>query len=59
MVFAIVLGAIMNPTGVFSTASLIPYIAAGVALLICISYAILTYSSRRFSRGDKKEPLIV
>jgi len=59
MVFAIVLGAIMNPKGVFSTASLIPYIAAGVALLICISYAILTYSSRRFSRGDKKEPLIV
>ena len=59
MVFAIVLGAIMNPQGVFSTASLIPYIAAGVALLICISYAILTYSSRRFSKDDKKEPLIV
>ena len=59
MVFAIVLGAIMNPQSVVSTASLIPYIAAGVALLICISYAILIYSSRRFSRDNKKEPLIV
>jgi hypothetical protein len=59
MVFAIVLGAIMNPQGIFSTASLIPYIAAGGALLICVSYAVLIYSSRRFSRDDKKEPLIV
>ena len=59
MVFAIVLGAIMNPQSVVSTASLIPYIATGVALLICISYAILIYSSRRFSRDNKKEPLIV
>jgi len=59
MVFSIVLGAIMNPQIVFSTASLIPYIAAGIALLACISYVILIYSSKRFSRDDKKEPLIV
>jgi uncharacterized membrane protein len=59
MIFAVILGAIMNPQTVISTLSKIPYIAAGVALLICVSYAILTYSSRRFSRDDKKEPLIV
>ena len=59
MIFAVILGAIMNPQTVSSTLSKIPYIAAGVALLICVSYAILTYSSRRFSRDDKKEPLIV
>ena len=59
MVFAIVLGAIMNPQDVFSTAGIIPYIAAGVALFLCISYAILIYSSRRFSRDSTKEPLIV
>ena len=59
MVFAIVLGAIMNPQDVFSTAGIIPYIAAGVALSLCISYVILIYSSRRFSRDTKKEPVIV
>jgi len=59
MIFAVILGAIMNPQTVISTISKIPYIAAGGALLICFSYAILTCSSRRFSRDDKKEPLIV
>jgi len=59
MVFAIILGAIMNPQTAISTLSKIPYIAAGVAILTCVAYAILTYSSRRFSRDDKKEPLIV
>jgi uncharacterized membrane protein len=59
MIFAVILGAIMNPQTVISTISKIPYIAAGGALLICVSYAILTCSSRRFSRDDKKEPLIV
>jgi hypothetical protein len=59
MICAVILGAIMNPQGVFSTASLVPYIATGVTLLICVSYAILTYSSRRFSRDGEKEPLIV
>jgi hypothetical protein len=59
MIFAVILGSIMNPQTVISTLSKIPYVAAGGALLICVSYAILAYSSRRFSRDDKKEPLIV
>ena len=59
MISAVVLGAIMNPQTLNSTLSNIPYIAAGVALVICISYAILTYSSRGFSKDPKKEPLIV
>jgi hypothetical protein len=59
MVFAIVLGVIMNPQSVFSAVSLIPYIAAGGTLFIRVSYALLIYSSRRFSRDDKREPLIV
>jgi hypothetical protein len=59
MIFAVIIGVIMNPQTVISTLSKTPYVAAGVALLFCVSYAILTYSSRRFSRGDTKEPLIV
>jgi len=59
MIFAVILGAIMNPLTLISTLSKIPYIAVVVALLICVSYAVLTYSSRRFSRDAKKEPLIV
>jgi hypothetical protein len=59
MVFAIVLGAIMNPQNVLLTANLFPYVVLGVGLLICVSYAILTYSSRGFSKDDKREPLIV
>jgi predicted membrane channel-forming protein YqfA (hemolysin III family) len=59
MIVAVILGAIMNPQTVNSTLSNIPYIAVGIAIVICISYAILTYSSRGFSKGNKKEPLIV
>jgi hypothetical protein len=59
MIFAVILGAIMNPQTVTSTLNKIPYIAAGGALLICIAYAILTYSSRGFSKDSTKEPLIV
>jgi hypothetical protein len=59
MIFAVILGVIMNPQAVSSTLNKIPYIVTGGALLICISYAILTYSSRGFSKDNKKEPLIV
>jgi predicted membrane channel-forming protein YqfA (hemolysin III family) len=40
MIFAVILGAIMNPQTVTLTLNKIPYVAAGVALLICSSYAI-------------------
>ena len=59
MIFAVILGAIMNPLSVNSTISKIPYVAVGVVILVCIVYAILTYSSRGFSKDSKKEPLIV
>jgi uncharacterized membrane protein YuzA (DUF378 family) len=59
MIFSVILGAIMNPQTLTSMLSDIPYIAVGIAIVICIAYAILTYSSRGFSKGDKKDPLIV
>jgi len=59
MIFAIILGTIMNPQTVNSALGKIPYIIAGGAILICTSFAILSYSSRRFSKGNKREPLIV
>jgi hypothetical protein len=59
MIFAVILGAIMNPPSVNSIISKIPYVAAGAVILVCIVYAILTYSSRGFSKDNKKEPLIV
>jgi hypothetical protein len=59
MIFAVILGVILNPPSVSSTLNKIPYIIIGSALLICISYAILTFSSRGFSKDSKKEPLIV
>jgi hypothetical protein len=59
MIFAVILGGILNPQTLTSTISIIPYVAVGIALVICIAYAVLTYSSRGFSKDSKKEPLIV
>jgi hypothetical protein len=59
MIFAVILGVILNPPSVSSTLNKIPYIIIGSALSICISYAILKFSSRGFSKDSKKEPLIV
>jgi cytochrome bd-type quinol oxidase subunit 2 len=59
MIFAVILGAIMNPKAIVSSVNELPYIALGIAILICIAYAILIYSSRGFSKDSKKEPLIV
>jgi len=55
MILAVILGAIMNSQIVISTVSKFPYIALGLGLLICVPYAILMYSSSRFSRDDKNE----
>ncbi len=60
LIFSIVLGAIMNPQTAMSTLSEIPYIAAGTALLIVVSFAVLkTRSSGPLPTDDKTEPTIV
>jgi NADH:ubiquinone oxidoreductase subunit 6 (subunit J) len=59
MIFAIILGVVMNPKALISTLSETPYIAAGITLFASVSFAVLIYSTRRFSKDNKKEPLIV
>jgi len=60
MIFAVALGAIMNPQIVISMLRMIPYIAAGVALVSAVSFTILkTYSSKPLPTDDTKEPTII
>ena len=59
MIFAIVLGGIMNPEAVGTALSKMPYIAAGVVVFVFVSLGILIYSTRGFSIDSKREPLIV
>ena len=59
MIFAIVLGGIMNPEAVFTTLSIMPYIAVGIVVIVFVSLGALIYSTRGFSIESKKEPLIV
>jgi hypothetical protein len=59
IIFAIVLGGIMNPEAVVTTLSRMPYIAAGVVVFVLVSLGVLIYSTRGFSVDSKKEPLIV
>lgn len=59
MIFAIVLGGIMNPKAVVTTLSKMPYIAAGVVVFVFVSLGVLIYSTRGFSIASQKEPLIV
>jgi len=60
MVFAVVLGAIMNPQLVLSTTSKIPYIAAGIALVILVSFVLLKIrSSKPLPTVATKEPTII
>jgi LexA-binding, inner membrane-associated putative hydrolase len=60
MIFAIIIGAIMNQQVVNSTISKMPFIAAGAALVFLISFIMLKiYSSRPLSSGDNREPPIV
>ena len=44
MIVAIILAAIIKPQAVISTLSIIPYIAAGIVLLILVSFAIIEHS---------------
>jgi hypothetical protein len=60
LVFSIILGAVMNPEIAASTLSEIPYIAAGMALLVGVSFGILKIkSSAPLPSDDTKEPTIV
>jgi len=60
MIFAVILGATMNPQIVLSTASMIPYIAAGIALVILVSFAMLKIrSSKPLPTDPTKEPTII
>ncbi len=60
IIFALALGAVMNPRVVISTAGSVPYIAAGVALVAFVSVLTLKVkSSRPLPTDNKKEPVIV
>jgi len=62
MIFAIILGAIMNPQAAFSTISKMPYISAGIALALFVAIVMLKiYSSKPLPTegDDKKEPSII
>src|SRR4029077_6097909 len=60
MIFAVALGAIMNKQIVFSTASKIPYIAAGIVIVFLVSFVLLkTNSSKPLPAEDQKEPPII
>ncbi len=60
MIFAVFLGAVMNPQVVISTTSKIPYVAAGTVLVIFVSFIILRISSSKPLPTDNlKEPVII
>jgi hypothetical protein len=60
MIFAVILGGIMNPQVVFSDVSEIPYIVAGIALVILVALVLLKIrSSKPLPTDPKKEPVIV
>jgi len=60
MVVSVILGGIMNPQIVISTASELPYIGAGVGLVALVSIVFLKIkSSRPLPTDDKTEPVIV
>jgi hypothetical protein len=59
IIFAIVLGGIMNPAAISTTLSLMPYIAVGIVVVVFVSLGIWIFSTRGFSIDSKKEPLIV
>jgi hypothetical protein len=60
IVLSVILGGVMNPQIVISTASSLPYIGAAIMLLALISFVLLRVrSSRPLPVDDKKEPVIV
>ena len=59
IIFAIILGEIMNPSAVSTTLSTIPYIIVGIVVVVLVTLGVLIFSTRGFSIDSKKEPLIV
>ena len=60
MIFAVVLGGIMNPQDVILTLGKIPYIAAGVAIVLLATFVTLKFSSSiPVPSDDKSEPPII
>jgi ABC-type thiamin/hydroxymethylpyrimidine transport system permease subunit len=60
MIFAVIIGAVMNPQIVIPTLRMIQYIAAGIALVFVVSFSILkTYSSKPLPTDGTKEPAII
>jgi hypothetical protein len=59
IIFAIVLGGILNPAAISTTLSLMPFIVAGIVVFILVAWGVLIFSTRGFSIDSKKEPLIV
>lgn len=60
IVSSVILGGIMNPQIVISTASELPYIAVGVAVVALVSIVFLKVrSSQPLPTDDKTEPVIV
>jgi len=59
IIFAIVLGGILNLEAVFATFNRMPYIAASVVVFVFVALGLLFFSTRGFSIDSKKEPLIV
>jgi hypothetical protein len=60
IVLSVILAGVMNPQVVISTASGIPYIAAGIGVVALVSFILLRVRSSKVSPADdKKEPIIV
>ena len=60
MIFAVGLGAAMNPQIVISTIGTFPYIAAGLVLVLLVSFILLkTYSSKPLPVDNTREPIII
>jgi hypothetical protein len=57
IVFALILGGILNPPAVVTALREMPYIAAGVVVFVLVALGVLVYSARGFRADSKKEPL--
>ena len=59
MIFALILGGIMNTQVVIATAGMIPYIIIGIAILVLVAFLMLKFYSSRTIADDHGEPPIV
>lgn len=59
IIIALILGGMMNPKVVNSTEVIIPYIIAGILVLVLVSFLILKFYSSKTVTDDHDEPSIV